>query len=261
MKPIFSIHNQNEKDPIYMTILVKNETKEIIIGFSGTKGPSELIDEIKDMLPKKYLIHENKGAQVFSFFYHHYVDEFREIFFEKLTEIVSSEEYEDYKFVFTGHSLGGALCLHAAADAILMKILDKREVIIYTYGQPRIGNMEFFELFIDDVSKYYRLVHHHDIVPHVPPCIPDLRHGCLNQGILPIYPIHAPTEVFYDKDMEKYTVCSPGNGEDPRCSNKIINDSVDNHLFYFGIHVGHLYQEESEELVNSEAINSLLKSA
>mmetsp|Transcript_16698 Transcript_16698/g.14613 ORF Transcript_16698/g.14613 Transcript_16698/m.14613 type:complete len:234 (+) Transcript_16698:3-704(+) len=169
MTPILSFDNDDQKDPIFMTILERKKQKQIIVSFSGTKGPSELIDEIEGIFPKSYDIHENKGALVFGFFYDHYINDFRDELILWLTEITSNKNYTDYKILFTGHSLGGALTLHAAADAILSGLLSSHKVSIYTFGQPRISNIEFFSLFLDNVYEYFRLVHNSDIVPHVPP--------------------------------------------------------------------------------------------
>ena len=45
--------------------------------------------------------------------------------------------------MFTGHSLGGALAVHAAMDVLITDIRPDSEFKIYTFGQPRVGNKKF----------------------------------------------------------------------------------------------------------------------
>ena len=60
--------------------------------------------------------------------------------------------------LFTGHSLGGALAVVAAARS-------KYVGEVYTYGQPRVGNRKYSKQV---KSKVYRFVNNNDVVPRVP---------------------------------------------------------------------------------------------
>ena len=182
--------------------MVRKAKKEIIVGFSGTQGVTELIHEIEKSLPVSYTLHDSDGAQVFNFFFDHYNSDFRSDFLSNIQRY--TKQHSGYSVIFTGHSLGGALAVHAAADAILSGLLTRNKVYLYTYGQPRVGNKEFLDLFVDKLDGHFRLIHNRDLVPHVPPCIPDLHGGCTVEGVLPIYPLHAPQEIFYDKGFETY---------------------------------------------------------
>jgi triacylglycerol lipase len=65
---------------------------------------------------------------------------------------------------FTGHSLGGAIAVLAAAT------FSDRATVVYTYGQPRVGDQTFSDAYdsvLGDVT--FRYVNNYDIVPHVPP--------------------------------------------------------------------------------------------
>ena len=68
----------------------------------------------------------------------------------------------------TGHSLGGALAVLAAA--VLQFDLKRNVSAVYTYGQPRLGDPEFSAAFDAALgSVTFRYVNDLDIVPHVPP--------------------------------------------------------------------------------------------
>ncbi|KAL5035325.1 hypothetical protein RTP6_003039 [Batrachochytrium dendrobatidis] len=79
--------------------------------------------------------------------------------------------HPNFKVVFTGHSLGGALSTMAALD-----YYDKygggaiRNAYLYTYGSPKVGNKVFADWFSSlPFGGIYRLAHVSDIVPHLPP--------------------------------------------------------------------------------------------
>jgi triacylglycerol lipase len=68
----------------------------------------------------------------------------------------------------TGHSLGGALAVLAAA--VLQFGLNISVAGIYTYGQPRVGDTQFSEAYDRVLGRVtFRYVNDLDIVPHLPP--------------------------------------------------------------------------------------------
>jgi hypothetical protein len=259
MKSVFAIDNGRIGDPITMTIMERRKDKEIIVAFSGTKGIEELVDEIVEGLPVDYDLHPSQGSKVLGYFYHSYKDEFRTSFIKKIKTMADSWHDSGYRIIFTGHSLGGAIALHAAADAILEGIFKKHQVYIYTYGLPRVGNIEFLNQFINQCAEFYRVVHNRDLVSHVPPCITDLSGGCLKTGFLPLYPHQPPTEIWYTEDMTSYTLCSKTEGEDRSCSNKVYHESYEDHIYYFGIEIGQFHNYESEELALKDSALKTLK--
>jgi triacylglycerol lipase len=68
----------------------------------------------------------------------------------------------------TGHSLGGALAVLAAA---FLQIEERRSIAaVYTYGQPRVGDPKFSRAYDEALGNVtFRYVNNYDIVPHVPP--------------------------------------------------------------------------------------------
>lgn len=94
------------------------------------------------------------------------------------------DDYPDYQIKLTGHSLGAALAL---LTGIELRLLGYNALVV-TLGSPKIGNRQFtkfvdrlFEtsLVIEHVQEhksfenlkngYIRMLHHHDLVPFLPP--------------------------------------------------------------------------------------------
>jgi triacylglycerol lipase len=93
---------------------------------------------------------------------------------------------------FTGHSLGGALAILAAARAP-----NGRPIVAYTFGSPRNGGEQFFNDYTKRLGdSTFRFIDGTDIVPTVPPTILNRYHhvgqavhcpsGGLFNGIVPM---------------------------------------------------------------------------
>jgi len=131
--------------------------------------------------------------------------------------------YPTATLAITGHSLGAALAEIAAIDLILYNFWNS-SITLYTYGQPRVGNLPFASLFDYYISDAYRVIHYADLVPHVP---------IIAQGFW-----HTAREVWYNEDFSNYTICN-GSGEDPACSDSLwFPTSIPDHLNYFNIQMG-----------------------
>ncbi|GMI78500.1 hypothetical protein like AT5G42930 [Hibiscus trionum] len=83
-------------------------------------------------------------------------------------------ENREARFIFTGHSLGGALAILFAAVLVLHEeawLLEKL-VAVYTFAQPRVGDPKFGEFMDNKLRKfdvkYYRYVYNHDLLPRIP---------------------------------------------------------------------------------------------
>ncbi|ARV58604.1 hypothetical protein BZZ01_08110 [Nostocales cyanobacterium HT-58-2] len=74
---------------------------------------------------------------------------------------------------FTGHSLGGAVAVLAAATSIFFDELPFEISGIYTYGQPRVGDLRFAKLYNSQLkSKTFRFVNNNDVVTKIPTWAP-----------------------------------------------------------------------------------------
>jgi len=125
-----------------------------------------------------------------------------------------------------GHSLGGALAHLCAFDLTSRgghDRVDRTVSRVITFGAPRVGRGESWELAYAErlAEQTWRITHHRDIVPSVPPAAFGF--------------VHVPTEIFYD-DTSSH-VCN-GSGEDPDCHNGYsITTSVSDHTHYMGLHI------------------------
>jgi len=86
---------------------------------------------------------------------------------EKLHEAL--KKYPSSTLFITGHSLGGALanlCAYDLASSF-------KNMIVYTFAAPRLGNLAFASAYDNMISKSnsYRIFNTEDVVPDTPPPI------------------------------------------------------------------------------------------
>ena len=137
--------NGKDKNLITYIILVQKFAKELVVAFSGTQNTFQLIEQIMSADLKSYSLHpEVSNAMVVNYYDKYYREYFRKDFENNLKKYM--EEYPNYKIIFTGHSLGGAMSMQAATDAVLSKWIDPKKTAIYTFGQPRVGNYIFAQI-------------------------------------------------------------------------------------------------------------------
>jgi hypothetical protein len=127
-------------------------------------------------------------------------------------------KYPDLPVISTGHSLGGALSVLNAAGLVQAGV---KNVEIWNFGQPRVGNAVFAKYINGIVSTIYRVVNMGDIVPHLPPQSVDYHHEA--------------TEIWFPKNHTTYVICD-STGEDLKCSDSLspLKYSVDDHTDYLG---------------------------
>jgi hypothetical protein len=153
---------------------------------------------------------------------------------------------EGREVLFTGHSLGGAVAAAAAYmaadpysfshagvhDSLHEVALKTKSVQAITFGQPRIGNAAFSLLstaamhHLPGTSRLIRVVHHRDVVPHVPPRALEYFHG----GV----------EMFYEDEVMTFSsqarLCtSPASST--CANNEALPVSVADHLTYYSLKV------------------------
>ncbi|VDK53312.1 unnamed protein product [Anisakis simplex] len=146
---------------------------------------------------------------------------------------LSDPRFRSYPVTFTGHSSGGAVASLSAMKTVVMGHRESHQVKVVTFGQPRVGDINFARNYDRLVPNTYRVVHKTDLMPHMPPC--DKNEYYYN-GNNPSKPCssrtngfyHQGTEIWYKDGMgsnEKHTEClgEPRN-EDFQCSDMHIYD-------------------------------------
>jgi len=188
-----------------------------LISFRGTDDVEDWITNLDILKVAPYP--EYPSAHVHQGFYDAYL-KFQDGILGALKESGGSDPV-----IVTGHSLGGAMATICAFD---LQFYQKKTVkAVWTFGEPRGGDSGFSGVYGNTIATHWRVVHHRDIVPHVP---------LQAQGFY-----HVAREVWYSKEKYTpgdYTVCD-GSGEDRKCSDSLlIATSVDDHLDYLGISIG-----------------------
>ena len=147
-----------------------------------------------------------------------------------------------YQIWVTGHSLGGAMASLASTWLAYHNIAPRKNIILYTFGMPRVGNYDYALQHDQLVNNSWRVVNDNDLVPHFPSVV---SVSILNG------PYHHGKEVFYSP--EATSVYSPHKechgrpyNEDATCSfsKGIASDSIEKHKTYFSIPVGTFWETD-----------------
>lgn len=178
------------KDPA----MAATDEGAIVVAFRGTYSIANTIIDLSTM-PQKYVPypapddgadepeHKCTNCTVHSGFFKAWQSARDEVIPQLKT---LHKKYPTYPVHFVGHSLGGSVACLAALEAKLS--LDWDNVIVTTFGEPRLGNTEFanyvdetFDLAGDshlEKRAYRRLTHSNDPVPLLPPTEWDYKsHG------------------------------------------------------------------------------------
>ncbi|MEY3288778.1 MAG: hypothetical protein RLZZ419_1020 [Pseudomonadota bacterium] len=98
----------------------------------------------------------------------------------QITETLKNVQQNAQSLWITGHSLGGALAVLAAARLSLDIDQEVYKPIngLYTFGQPRVGDRAFVKALDDEIKpRYFRFVNDNDIVPRVPERLNQYQEG------------------------------------------------------------------------------------
>lgn len=152
---------------------------------------------------------------------------------DKIVTAVRSiqKERSELGITITGHSMGGAMAAFCALDLTANYLTKNIEV--YTFGQPRLGNAAFAAFYIATVPRTIRVTHAHDLVVHLPPFYPMLGQKTYH---------HFPNEVWLfkisvDRLQYEFEQMCDSTGEDPYCSRSVSGNSVADHLNYYGVYL------------------------
>jgi predicted lipase len=133
------------------------------------------------------------------------------------------------KINIIGHSLGGALATIVSIHYLnLYESLNQDNIYVYTFGSPRVGNLNFSMYFEKNIKNTYRIVNRYDIIPHLPPNIKFLDH-------FPEY-IHVGNEYWVINDVIKLCVNTNNEfHEDFSCSFNAEKTLLNDHYYFFNL--------------------------
>lgn len=157
-------------DGTHTQAIVAGDKQKIIVAFRGTQ--SILKDWVTDAkIVKDTWTEFNPLGLVHSGFYQALSSVWAEI-----KDEIQCLRDRNQTIWFTGHSLGGALAVLAAATLELQEN-DANVNGVYTFGQPRVGNRQFATNFNNQMKgKTFRCVNNCDVVSRVPPQVLGYSH-------------------------------------------------------------------------------------
>jgi len=133
-----------------------------------------------------------------------------------LTEVKSLKaKFPSYTVVVTGHSLGAAVATLTALDFLDAGITPLR---MFHFGSPRVGNTAFANYASAKIVDRNRNTHHKDMVPHCP----------MHERFT-----HISGEWYEDDSGLKQCL----GLEDESCSYQWHITSIDDHMYYLGLHM------------------------
>ncbi|KAJ9070835.1 hypothetical protein DSO57_1003300 [Entomophthora muscae] len=205
-------------------VALDHTSKKIIITYRGTNNSANRVTNLKiNTVPFRAV--PKKNVQVHTGFLESATSLLPQTK-KMIKEIKNNPKTKNYKYMFTGHSLGGAMAVLVAIQLKNDLGIKWSDITIVTYGQPRTGNIPFAQWFNRQPVAVARVVNANDPVPHL-------------LGGQTRYFAHHQHEIFldpsYKRGQKTPRLCSDKILEDPSCSNRIgaaLYES-DAHSIYF----------------------------
>jgi hypothetical protein len=159
---------QVSQDNYTFAVLKNDVRKQIVISLTGTKQYQQLAKQgynsnLVSFGDPKYKMN------ILSYFNTIYT-QVKEKLKPKLLQLKS--KHPTYQYIFTGHSLGGAMSTIFALDSALEGYVNVNynSPALINYASPRVGNYVFASYVMKHVPVIYRIVRQGDPVVSVPPC-------------------------------------------------------------------------------------------
>lgn len=135
-------------------------TDSVVIAYTGTSNVSEWYDDFDRALVKPIALSSySKGVEVHQGYYKVYLA-IREQLTSQLATLNPATVF------VTGHSMGGALATLCAWD--LQAAAPRRTYVVYTFGAPRVGDVQFAASVAATVPQLLRVNNTEDIITMIP---------------------------------------------------------------------------------------------
>jgi len=160
--------NRLNKYPFKFLIHYNDEQKQVVVSFGG---PSiEHHHYFNVIYANGWSVIKGTQFKVEKEFQHIYYGLIQKTLKEKVAKINESGR-NHYRFIFTGHSIGGSVAQLAALDLVSSGLINKdhNKVTAYTYGSLRIGDYNF-SMLLSSYFTLYRVVKDNDYVVRAPNC-------------------------------------------------------------------------------------------
>ena len=187
-------------------------TNDYVLAFEGSQ---DLKDAKIDLNYSKLIPYKNHPfAKVHGGFWTAYKSIQDEIY-----NLIKNHQIDHLMVV--GHSLGGALATIASLDLAEVLDIHIHKILMVSLGAPRVGNLQYTQLYDSKVDEYYRLTHGHDPVVQLPYRLMGFH--------------HIGHEIFYPDNSLSYIECL--EGENPRCSDSVARErsNFTDHGYYMNV--------------------------
>ncbi|GMH41654.1 hypothetical protein BSKO_09564 [Bryopsis sp. KO-2023] len=170
-----------EGGEIVVVICWSCTSSKIVVSFRGTDSAENVLSDLRawrKVHPPARLFLGNRPL-VHNGFLDIWEDGgLKHIVLNRVIQIVHDERFHKHSshLMFTGHSMGGALAVLAAADVVRYCGVQGKNVTCHTFGAPRIGNMAFVREYNLAIRDTWQIVNGNDVVPTMPKFGPLFAH-------------------------------------------------------------------------------------
>lgn len=137
-------------------VAIDPTNEHIVVSFRGAQYLGALSQIIADLIPCPAVCEECHC-------HHGFYQTWTDVRDETISLVAEAQrEYPDYSLVLTGHSLGAAQALLAAAEFRT----NNTQAELFNYGQPHVGDETFAE-YVTSQGDNYRVTHTDDPAPRI----------------------------------------------------------------------------------------------
>ncbi|EYC39624.1 hypothetical protein Y032_0649g1128 [Ancylostoma ceylanicum] len=145
------------------------------------------------------------------------------------------KQHPGFRVWITGYSLGGSLASMASLYLAKKKLVERNQVRLVTFGEPRTGNVAYAKEIEENIQFRYRVVKRNDFITSIPRSV-DPTTSLVTATLFERQPLFYRYLVHYNNDMEKgddFSVCELS--DDFGCRNTNLAYDLSDHQNYFDL--------------------------